>query len=198
LPLAKGECPSVRAKAAAYLANRLRDEEAAPPELARELLDSKHQDVRAEALTLMEKVTRYADATELWMAMSETPYADVRERLLASMEKRAAIYGPKTLERLWATTLLSVHRGSRAKRLAALQVSERLASLMSAPASAQQAPAERKSLLKLMSHLLRSIRGAERITALAALSKACWAEPKLRAAVEEAVPELKLHDEVAA
>jgi len=198
LPLAKGECPSVRAKAAAYLASRLRDEDAAPPELARELLDSKYADVRAEALGLMEKVSRFADATELWMAMSETPYADVREKLLASMEKRASLYGPKTLDRLWATTLLSVHRGSRAKRLAALQVAERLAALMSAPDTAQQAPLERKSLLKLMSHVLRSIRGTERIAALAALSKACWAEPRLRAAVEEAVPELKLSDEVAA
>ncbi|MFT3839999.1 MAG: hypothetical protein QM723_23630 [Myxococcaceae bacterium] len=198
LPMAKGECPSVRAKSAAFLAGRLRDEDQAPPELVRELLDSKYEDVRREALTLMEKVTRYADATELWMAMSESPYADVREQLLKSMEKRAGIYGPKTLERLWATTLLSVHKGSRAKRLAALQVAERLAALMQAPETAQQAPAERRSLLKLMSHVLRSVRGPERIAALTALSKACWSEPKLRAAVEEAVPELKLSDEVAA
>jgi hypothetical protein len=69
---------------------------------------------------------------------------------------------------------------------------------MQAPDTAQQAPVERRSLLKLMSHVLRSVRGPERVAGLAALSKACWAEPKLRAAVQEAVPELKLSDEVAA
>ena len=198
MPLAKGECPSVRAKAAAFLAGQMRELESCPPELVRELLDSKHADVRGEALGLMTKVRRYGDATELWMAMSETPYADVREQLLAQLQARVSLYGPKTLERIWATTLLSVHRGSRAKRQAALQVAERLASLTQAPATAQQAPVERASLLELMGHVLRSVRGPERVAALSALSRACFTEPKLRAAVEAALPELKLSDEVAA
>ncbi len=198
LPMAKSECPSVRAKAAGVLAGMMEQLEATPPELVRELLDSKHADVRAAGLQLLAKVSRFQESTELWMAMSETPYADVRERLLHAMQSRVSMYGPKTLERLWATTLLSVHRGSRAKRQAALQVAERLASLMRAPATAQQAPVERASLLKLMGHVLRSVRGPERVAALSSLSRACFAEPSLRAAVEEALPELKLSDEVAA
>lgn len=148
----------------------------------RELLDARHVDVRSTAMGLMKKDARFGESVELWLAMSETPYADVRDQFLVDFEAREHRFGADTLARVWATTLLSVHRGSRAKRHAARQVADRLVSN----------PEERAGLVTLLSHALRSVRVSERRTALAQVVRAASAEAGLAELLRRELPELSL------
>ena len=85
------------------------------------------------------------------------------------------------------TTLLSVHRGSRAKRHAARQVAERIVSK----------PEEAAALVKLLGYSLRSVRSAERRTALAQVVRAATHDAGLKALLDRELPELRfLGDQV--
>ena len=74
----------------------------------------------------------YDDAA-LWSRLLETPYDDVRLRLVEELNKRTRkTEGPTALKRqdlsmVWTTVLLGVHRGGRAKLKALRQISEAIA-----------------------------------------------------------------------
>lgn len=181
LRLRNAESPQVRQQGVEWVAQQLILEDTARPLLVRELLDARHVDVRKTAMDLMQKDTRFGEAVELWLAMSETPYADVRDRFLTEFEAREARFSPDTLQRVWATTLLSVRRGSRAKRHAARQVADRLVAK----------PEEAAGLVKLLGYTLRSVRHAERRAALAQVVRAATLDSKLMELLARELPELK-------
>jgi hypothetical protein len=81
-----------------------------------------------------------------------------------------------------------VHRGGRAKRGALQQIAERIA----------RRPVEAEALLPLLAVALRSVRAPERRTALAAVARAALREPRLRAAIARALPELEISSEAVA
>lgn len=187
LKLRHAEAPGVRERGVEWVAQLLLLNEAVKPVFVRELLDAKHVDVRRTAMELMKKDARFGESVELWLAMSETPYADVRDRFVDEFGKREKSFGPSTLQRVWATTLLSVHRGSRAKVKAAKQVASR----------AVRSPHEAPELLTLLGHTLRSVRAAERRTALAEITRAATRDPNLKTLLKEKLPELELVGEEA-
>ncbi|MDP1828704.1 MAG: hypothetical protein Q8L48_35900 [Archangium sp.] len=187
LKLRNAEAPHVRQEGVEWVAQQLILEDAARPLLVRELLDARHVDVRKTAMELMQRDSRFGEAVELWLAMSETPYADVRDRFLVDFEAREAKFSPDTLQRVWATTLLSVHRGSRAKRHAARQVADRMV----------QKPEEAQGLVKLLGYTLRSVRHAERRAALAQVVRAATRDSTLKELLSRELPELRfVGDEV--
>ncbi len=108
--------------------------------------------------------------------------------LVRHLVEREGTLAPETLRHVWATALLAIHRGGRAKRGALNQIADRLA----------RRPDEAEALLPLLAIALRSVRAPERRTALAAVARAAFREPRLRAAVARSLPELKLGGEVAA
>ena len=185
LRLRNAESPHVRKEGVEWVAQQLILEDAARPLLVRELLDARHVDVREKAMDLMKRDTRFGESVELWLAMSETPYADVRDRFLVDFEAREARFSPGTLQRVWATTLLSVHRGSRAKRHAARQVADRLV----------KKPEEAAALVKLLGYTLRSVRHTERRAALAQVVRAATRDTSLMDLLSRELPELKFHGE---
>ncbi len=136
----------------------------------------------------MEKDERFKESTVLWGALSESPYDDARSFLVKHLAEREESLGSDTLRRVWAATLLAVHRGGRAKRGALNQIAERVA----------RKPAEAEALLPLLGIALRSVRAPERRTALAAVARAALREPRLQGALARALPELKLLGEAAA
>lgn len=180
LKLRHAEAPHVRQEGVEWLAQQILLQDEARPLFVRELLDARHVDVRATAMGLMKKDSRFGESFELWLAMSETPYADVRDQFLADFEKREHRFAPDTLQRVWATSLLSVHRGSRARRQAARQVADRIIS----------APAERGALVKLLGLTLRSVRPSEQRLALAQLVRAATRDAALLELLKSALPEL--------
>ncbi len=84
--------------------------------------------------------------------------------------------------------MLAVRRGSRAKRQALRQITDRL----------RQRPEQADLLIPLLRISLRSVRVAERRQALAVTGRAAFDSPSVRGAVHRHFPELQLFDEGAA
>ena len=98
------------------------------------------------------------------------------------LEERARHFAPETVRHVWASALLAVHRGGRAKKTVTRQLAERIASK----------PGDADALLPLLKIALRSIRAPERRAALSAIAQVAFRTPALRASIEKALPELKL------
>ncbi len=182
--LKDAEAPRVREEAVAWVTQILERSPYARAEHLRDLVDAKHADVRREALAAMRKTLRYKESTELWGALFESPYEDVRSFLIAHLTARQKAYAPETLRHLWVTALLAVHRGSRDKKAVIDQIAGRII----------EKPAEAEALLPLLGVALRSVREPERRAALAALARAAFEQPALRTAISAKLPELKLFD----
>lgn len=179
MPLTNAGSVLVRGEASVWLAERI--ERSGTPAQLRELLDARHEDVRSAALALMTE-GRFSDETLLWSALAESPYGDCRDFLVKHLTQRLPQLAPDAVRFVWATTLLSVHRGSRARRLVLAQLSEQLVAH----------PAEAGEVLPLLRVALRSVRPAERRGALGAVSRAAFREPALREAIAQSMPELEL------
>jgi hypothetical protein len=188
LGVARAGAQKVREEGSLWVAEILGKAAFAAPEHVRELADARFSEPRAAAFALIEQDARFRESTVLWAALSESPYEDARAVLVRHLGEREKAFGPETLRHLWATTLLAVHRGGRAKRAALNQIAERVA----------RRPAEAEALLPLLAIALRSVRVPERRTALAAVARAALREPALQGAIARALPELKLSAEAAA
>lgn len=182
LGFAKAEAPSVRDPAVRWVAEALEKSLATRPEHVRELLDSKHSDVRGHALELLVRDPRFRDAPLLWAALAESPYEDVRAFLVRHLEGRSAASRPGSMRHVWATVLLGIHRGSRTKRRALSQVA----------AAVSGEPDQAEELLPLLGIALRSVRPPERRAALAAVAAAAARAPALLEALARKLPEVRI------
>jgi hypothetical protein len=181
LGLGDASTAAVRESAVGWLLERIR----APEEL-RDLIDARHADVRTRALDAM-NAEPFRDAEALWTALPESPYDDVRARLLAHLEARRAALPAGSLRHVWVTALLAIQRGSKAKPDVARQIARRIV----------EKPAEAAELMPLLAIALRSLRQPERRAALAALVRAAESRPELRAELANRFPELAILDDAA-
>jgi hypothetical protein len=188
LGVARAGASRVREAGARWAAELCAASTFAAPEHVRELLDARFAEPRKAAFDLIQNQTRFRESTVLWGALAESPYPDARDLLVRHLRERELAFGPESLRHVWVTTLLAVHRGSRAKRAALGQIAERVA----------RRPADAEALLPLFAIALRSVRAPERRAALAAVARAASREPRLRAALARALPELQLSEEVVA
>lgn len=172
----------VRAPAVRWLLGIFETSEFAKPEHVRELVDSRYEDVRKCALESLESAGRFADEPLLWAALAESPHAEVRAFLLAHLALRSSALDEGSLRHLWASVLLAVHRGSRAKQRAITQVAKAVA----------DEPSKADELLPLLAVALRSVRAPERRGGLAAIAQAVAKNPALSSAVTRHVPELRM------
>jgi hypothetical protein len=180
--LADAEIVAVRREGMEWLKPHLVDKPRSL--LLRELLDSRHRDVRDVAIGVSgEKV--YASDTRVHAAMAESPYGDVTDTLTSRLRQWHEKLDDKALHHLWATILLGVRRGSRAKRATLRVLAER----------AVAHPDRAADVLALVAVALRSVREPERRAALATLTRAAVLRPELRAVMRETIPEFQL-DEV--
>jgi hypothetical protein len=184
--LGEATAPLVREEAVGWVIERIRQPEGKPEHL-RELIDARHADVRERALTVMSEDQRFRDAETLWAALPESPYDDVRVKLVAHLEERLTAVPKGSLRHVWITSLLAVHRGGKAKPEVARQIARRIVSQ----------PAEAMELLPLLGIALRSLRQPEKRAALAALVRAAEARPSLKAEIMKKLPELRILDDAA-
>ena len=131
----------------------------------------------------------YADPA-LWCRLIETPFDDVRMRLIDCLQRRAELPGTSAdaLAPLWCSVLAGVHRGGRQKPKAVRQIARAVEADGGLAAS----------LLPVLSVAVRSIRGPEWRAGLAAIVSLVEARPELTDTVAEMLPELKLSPEGAA
>ncbi len=129
----------------------------------------------------------YADPG-LWSCLLETPYDELRLRLIDELARRASLPGAGTedLTPVWCSVLLGVHRGGRQKQKAVRQVATAMA----------KDPSRAAELMPVLVVAVRSVRPAEARAGLAAVVGAVAARPELTAIVTEHLPELELRKEV--
>jgi hypothetical protein len=157
-----------------------------------ELLDSRHADVRVEGWQWFESEPRAAEDVSLWRRLLESPYDDIRLKLIERLEERvsrsgAAAVDGKQLDAelvrfLWATVLLNVHRGSRVKPRVVEQIIKRL----------QRRPEEAGELLPILAAAVRSVRGPEFRAGLSGLIQLIEHRPELEPKIQSEFPELEL------
>jgi hypothetical protein len=162
-----------------------------PADWVLEFLDSRHDDVRDEGWHWLIGESRIAENVSLWQKLLESPYDDVRLRLVEVLEALLTDYPTPQLEHgkldpdlirlLWATVLLNAQRGGRKKPQVVSQIVRRL----------QRHPEEALALLPLLGAALRSVRGPEWRAGLAGLVQVVQTSPELRPLVEQTFPELK-------
>ena len=128
----------------------------------------------------------YSDAL-LWSRLLETPYEDVRLRLIDDLDKRAKLPGKnaRDLTPLWTNVLLGIHRGGRQKLKALRQISYAVA----------KDPGEATALLPVLAVAMRSVRPAEARAGLAAVVAAVESSPAMADAVKAHFPELAIAPE---
>jgi hypothetical protein len=162
------------------------------PDWVLQWLDSRHADVRGEGWQWFRAEPRAHDDIVLWQRLMETPYDDVRLALVADLEARTegalssrverGDLDPELLRLLWASVLLNVHRGHRAKPLIVRRLLRRITTR----------PAELPRLLPLLAVALRSVRGPEWRAGLAAVVRLAERDEIAAGLIRQAFPELQL------
>lgn len=119
----------------------------------------------------------------LWSRLIETPFPDLRLRLVDHLEReaerRAGLAGD--LRAIWIAVLLGVHRGGRQKAKAVRQVSEAIAA----------APERTGALLPVLAVAVRSVRQPEARAGLAGVMTLLARRPELAESIRRELPELR-------
>ncbi|MCC9600191.1 hypothetical protein LOC67_06435 [Stieleria sp. JC731] len=166
------------------------------PELAMEVLDSRHEEVRLQGWHWLRSDPRLFEATILWQRLIESPYDDIQmllSELLEDQLSNASLRSRKSsgglvsknldesdLRRLWATVLLNTRRGSRRKPGVMNQVIDQLI----------RSPDQYDQLEPILSIGIRSIRSTEWKATLAGLTRLIEARPEFKDKFESAFREL--------
>ncbi len=191
LTLVEAESEPVRPEIVRWAAHVLSKSETFRPAWILEWLDSRHEDVRTEGWRWFRDEPRARDDVSLWQRLLETPYDDVRLALIEDLEARTrnsrairldrADLDPELLRLLWASVLLNVSRGSRAKPAVVRQLVARI----------EGRPGELNRLLPLLAVALRSVRGPEMRAGLAAVVRLAGSNESAARLVGEMFPELQ-------
>jgi hypothetical protein len=182
------QCEAVGAEAATYALSILGSSHAYRTEEVSPFFDSLNPQVRRGAWEwLTPQTSAYSDAA-LWSRLLETPYDDVRLRLVEELNRRTRetdhppVLRLHDLSMVWTTVLLGVHRGGRAKLTALRQISQAIAA----------EPDRAEQLVPVLAVAIRSVRPPEARAGLAAILSAVSARPDLEGTLARFIPELRL------
>lgn len=186
--LAGAQCEALGAEIASYALERIGAQSLYQTDVVVNFFDSLNPEVRRGAWQwLTPDSPGYQDA-DLWSRLFESPYDETRLRLVDSLQQRAdGLAGPRALARrdlspLWASVLLGVHRGGRAKIQALRQISQTVA----------ERPERAESLLPVLAVAIRSVRPAEARVGLSAILTAVAKRPEIEPLLAKGLPELRL------
>jgi hypothetical protein len=160
--LADVQCEAVGAEAAEFALAILGSPQEYRTDNVSPFFDSLNQQVRRGAWEWLTVQSPGYDDEALWSRLLETPYDDVRQRLVAELNQRTR--GPAALRRrdlsaVWTSVLLNVHRGGRAKLTALRQISQAIA----------DQPDRADRLVPVLAVAIRSVRPPEARAGLAAI-----------------------------
>lgn len=147
------------------------------------LFDSLSEPMREAAADWFARNEAAQDDPVLWTRLIETPYEEIRLRLVELLQYRAA--RPRVereyLSSLWSMVLLGVHRGGRHKLKAIEQL---VASIIDHPEQGEE-------LVPVLGVAIRSIRGPERRAGLAGAARLAEFCPGEAYRLQLELPELK-------
>ena len=153
-------------------------------DLVIEFFDALSEAMRSAAMDWLESPdARGHQHPTLWARLIETPFDDIRLRVVECLQRRADLPGAGTdaIAPLWCAVLLGVHRGGRTKLKA---ISQMQAAIIRRPALAAE-------LLPVLAVAIRSLRAPERRSALAAAASLVRQNPDLQADFQQLLPELQ-------
>lgn len=182
--LANAQCAAVSGELATWALAILGKAENYSADQVVRFFDATVRETRTGAWTwLMKDSAGLHDAT-LWSRLAETPYDDVRLRVVDFLHEKTTLPGADAnkLEHIWRSVLLGVHRGGRQKAKSVQQIAQAIA----------ESPASGEKLLPVLAVAVRSVRGPEARAGLAAVVSVVEAHPQLADAVRRVLPEMKL------
>jgi len=186
--LREAEAEPLRAGLVRWACRVLGEQPGFRPVWVLEFLDSRHEEVREVGWEWLQSEPRARDDVTVWQRLLESPYDNVRVRLVGLLEDRAKergkddAFSPGLVRFLWASVLLNVSRGGRAKPFVVRQIMDRLG----------KKPEEAGDLLPIVAAALRSTRGPEFRAGLAGVAGFVARYPQHRPIIEQSFPELKL------
>jgi hypothetical protein len=186
--LAAVQCDAVGAEAAQFALGILGERTRYQTDAVSPFFDSLNAEVRRGAWMWLTPASPGYDDAALWSRLLETPYDDVRLRLVEALTARARESKVPTalkrqdLSQVWTSVLLGVHRGGRTKLIALRQISQ---AISAEPDRAEQ-------LIPVLTVAIRSVRPPEARAGLAAILSAVAARPELEALLASYLPELRL------
>jgi hypothetical protein len=154
---------------------------------AASFFDSPLTEVRDAAWEWLIADSPGADDPALFVMLLETPYDDLRLRLIDRLAQRSALpgCGVDDLAPVWSAVLLGVVRGGRRKPKAVVQLAAAIAT----------DPNRADALLPVLAAAVRSIRRPEALAALAAVVTLADGSPRLALEIASHLPELRLPQE---
>lgn len=192
LDLLEAGADPLRGEILGWLRQTLANSPGLKPDWILQWLDSRHEDVRAEGWRWLESDATARDDVAIWQRLLESPYDDIRLALVAALDERTrqgdAVHlkpgrlDPDLLRLLWASVLLNIHRGHRAKPQVVRQLFRQ----------AEAHPGDLPRLLPLLAVALRSVRGPEWQAGLSAVVRLAEHDEASAALVSQAFPELQL------
>jgi len=184
--LAQARCTALGRDVARWALDIVGTDEHYDRDLVLPFFDSLNGEIREAAWLWLNADSERTAAQDpgLWSRLLETPYENLRLRLIDTLALRSRLpgTGAQDLAPVWASVLLAVHRGGRQKLKAIRQLGHAL----------QQDPSQAPRLLPVLAVAVRSIRGPERRAGLAALVSAVESAPDWVASLEQLLPELRL------
>jgi hypothetical protein len=186
--LASLQCDAVGVEAAQFALGVLGAPAHYQTDAVSPFFDSLNAEVRRGAWSWLRPDSPGYNDAALWSRLLETPYEDVRLRLVDALTARtreskvSTALQRRDLSHVWTSVLLGVHRGGRTKLIALRQISQAIA--------AEPDRAER--LIPVLTVAIRSVRPPEAKAGLSAILSAVAARPELEALLARYVPELRL------
>lgn len=181
LRLTQAESSSLRPAIATWLRYVLGRTGALRANWLLDFLDSKFAEVRAIGWNWLRE-SPFKDDPAVWQKLLESPYDDIRGPLIQELSERSKGADPRTLQLLWATVLLNVHRGGRHKPGVVAQLVSQI----------DQRPDEAEQLFPILSVAVRSLRGPEFRTGLTGVVNLVERRPELTPIIAKQFPELQV------
>lgn len=182
--LASAQCAAVAGEMTSWALGVISSANAFDANQVIEFFDAMQEETRRAALDWLESEQSpgYGDAS-LWSRLIESPFDDVKIRLVESLAKRSRqTHLPEhDISPIWSAVILGVHRGGRTK----LKAVEQVASVISEDLDA----ADR--LLPVLAVAVRSIRGPERRRALSEVVRLAVGNVALKEKLSQHLPELQ-------
>jgi hypothetical protein len=189
LNLRNAEAEPIRPELVKWACRVLSEQPNFDPLWVLEFLDCRFEEVREISWDWFQRDTRARDNVVVWQRLLESPYDNIRLRLVGLLEDRVkerdgwANLSVERVKVLWATVLLNTTRGSRAKPFVVRQIIDRLSAH----------PNEAEELLPILAVALRSVRGPEFRAGLAGVMNFVARDPRRKSLVEAVFPELQVN-----
>ncbi|MFN9721532.1 MAG: hypothetical protein ACK58L_22770 [Planctomycetota bacterium] len=184
---ARARCEVTGARLAAWALLQLDTLRSCSIDVVCEFFDSRNESCREAAMEWISDVSSsgYQDPA-LWARLTETPFDDVRLRLIRALQQRTVGIDRSTanLDAVWCRVLLGVHRGGREKLLAMDQIKRAI----------ELNPGCWDSLMPVLAVAARSLRAPERRRALSVFASLMAAQPAVGPSIIQCLPELKVLD----